>query len=386
MTAHDSRPLVLIAPQEFKGTLSAREAAEAIARGLRQSMPRVELDILPIADGGPGTVEAFLRAGSGEQRVTRVRDPLGRPVDAAWGLLDRGRTAVIEMAAASGLALLAEAERDLLRSDTTGTGELIRAALDAGCSQVLVGVGGSATTDGGAGAAKALGVCFLDASGSELAPNPESLRRLARIDTAGRDPRLGSAVLKVLTDVRNPLCGAEGAALVYGPQKGADPELATALDAVLERLAAIVRSQLGIDIEHAAGAGAGGGLAFGLAALCGGQLVSGFEAVSAALSLFVRVRKSSLVLTGEGRLDAQTAYFKGPFALARLARMQGKPVVLFAGSVAGAASAREAFDEVVAVTPPGLSPAEVKARASELLERAVAAWSARGIPLKANGA
>lgn len=367
-------PSVLLAPQELKGSLTAVQAAEAIARGIRRAAPRVGLDLAPLADGGPGTVDAILGASRGERRSSQVSDPLGRPVAAGWALIDEGRTAVVEMAQASGLGLLREEEREPLRANTAGTGELIRVALDAGCERILVGAGGSATTDGGVGAAHVLGVRFLDGAGERLPPEPRFLSRLARIDLASRDRRLARARLLVLTDVRNPLCGREGAAQIYGPQKGADPRMAAELDRLLGHLAGIVRVQLGIDLQATPGAGAAGGLPFGLAACCGAEIVSGFEMISAALGLDSRVQRADWVITAEGRLDAQSAYFKGPYALGRLARARGKPVVLFTGAVSEP-TPREAFDQVIAVTPPGMSWREAQGRAAELLEGAAASWA-----------
>lgn len=365
---------VLVAPQEFKGTLTAAQAAEAIVRGLRRSLPAAVLEAVPIADGGPGTLEALLTALGGERRIERVADPLGRPIDASWGLV-AGDLAVVEMAQASGLTLLAPEERDPLRATTYGTGQLIAAALGAGCRRIWVGVGGSATNDGGMGAAQALGVRFLDAQGSPLA-TPAELHRLARVELSQRDRRLEDCELAVLVDVRNPLCGPEGASQVFGPQKGASPEDARRLDAALAHLAAVVRSQLGASLDAAPGAGAAGGLAYGLAVFAGARLQPGFEAIARALQIDERIARSDLVVTGEGRLDVQTAFAKGPFALAQRARAQGKPVVAFVGAVAeGAEEAVSAFEEVVPVTPPSIEPTELRARAAELLEERVARWA-----------
>ncbi|MHB8878172.1 MAG: glycerate kinase family protein [Myxococcaceae bacterium] len=364
---------ILVAPQELKGTLTAAQAAQAIATALTRTRPELELDVVPLADGGPGTVEAFLSSARGARQLTPVHDPLGRPVEAPWALLDDG-TAVIEMATASGLGLVAEAERDPLSASSFGTGELVRAALDAGAKRILVGAGGSATNDGGVGAAVALGVRLFDARDGQLGQGPRELARLARLDLSGLDPRLGGVQLEAITDVRNPLCGPDGASLVYGPQKGADDETCELLDGLLARLAQTVTAQLGTRLDSASGSGAGGGLPFGLAALCGARISSGFEAISAVLKLFSRIQAADVVVTAEGRFDSQSAYFKGPFALARLARMQGKRVVIFAGEVAVGAD-RATFDEVVAVSPPGLSKEELSKQAYRLLEAAAAKWA-----------
>ena len=366
---------ILIAPQEFKGALTSAQAAQAIASAVAKARPEFGLDVAPLADGGPGTVEAFLSATPGQRKVTRVTGPLGQPVEAAWAMLENG-TAVIEMAAASGLCLLEEASYDPLAASSYGTGELIRAALDAKAGRILVGAGGSATNDGGVGAAMALGARLLDEKAVDLPRAPSALARLSRVDLSGVDPRLSAVPLEVMTDVRNPLCGPEGASHVYGPQKGADAETCELLDANLARLARCVEAQLGKKLSGTPGSGAGGGLGFGLAALCGATISSGFDAVSAVLGLFSRIRAADLVVTGEGRLDEQSAYFKGPYALARLARMQHKRVVIFAGAV-GVASGpvRAAFDELVVVTPPGTPLAEAKSRAFEFLQAAATRWA-----------
>jgi glycerate kinase len=366
---------VLIAPQEFKGTLTAPQAADAIMRGFKSVHDQAQIDVVPIADGGAGTVDILLAAGEGEERYTTVTDPLGRPVKARWGLLDGGKTAVVEMASASGLSLLQKSERDPMSAHTYGTGELIRAALDAGASRILVGAGGSATCDGGVGAASALGVAFLDEKGAHLPLGPKHLARLARVDRSGLDPRLAKVQLDVLTDVRNPLLGEEGSARIYGPQKGADADDVDRLDSLLEQLARVGRQESSEAHEKEAGAGAAGGLAFGLRSFCNGQLRRGFDVISEALGLFAIVNECDLVITGEGQLDLQSAYFKGPYALGRLARMQKKRVVLFAGTVLGGSSGvRDAFDEVVVV---GKGTRIEPERAAQQLEDAVARWAIR---------
>ncbi|MBS1151799.1 MAG: glycerate kinase [Myxococcaceae bacterium] len=368
-------PKVLIAPQEFKGTLTAAQAAQAIMRGFRSVHETAELNVVPIADGGAGTVDVLLAAGEGQERFTFVTDPIGRPVKARWGLIDAGKTAVIEMAAASGLSLLQQSERDPMKTHTYGTGELIRAALDAGATRILVGAGGSATCDGGVGAASALGVAFLDDKGGHLPLGPRHLGRLAKIDCSALDPRLAKVQLEVLTDVRNPLLGEEGSARIYGPQKGADLDDVERLDDLLEQLARVTREATGQAHEQEAGAGAAGGLGFGLRAFCHAQLRRGFDVISEALGLFAKVNECDLVITGEGQLDLQSAYFKGPYALGRLAHMQKKRVVLFAGAVLGGSSGvRDAFDEVVVV---GKGAQVEPERAAQQLEDAVTRWALR---------
>jgi glycerate kinase len=348
----------LVAPQEFKGTLTAAEAASALAEGLRQGAPGVELDVAPLADGGPGTVDALL-AGLGGERVTcTVQGPLGAPVRATYGLLDSGRTAVIEMAAASGLSLLAPDERDPRRTSTVGTGELMRAALDRGCERLILGLGGSATNDGGTGALAALGFQFLDAHGVPLPPGGAALKRLARVDASACHPRLAHVEVLVATDVTAPLLGPDGASRLFGPQKGADAHTVAELESALAHLADVVAPGL----AQVPGVGAAGGFGYGLAALAGGKIVSGYELVARTLRLSERLAAADLVLTGEGRFDRQTALGKGPGSLAREARAHGKHTVMFAGIVAPDASEGgspfDAVVEVSALAPPHVSHAE----------------------------
>jgi glycerate kinase len=389
---------LLIASQQFKGSLSARAATEAIGRGVRDALPDAQLDLAPLADGGQGTVDAIvLSREDGEDRRSAVLSPSGRHVLARWGYLPdtgKGSEAIIEMAAASGLTLVAanlaprplsEAELaagkrphsryDVLDGSTFGTGQLIRAALDAGCARIQVGAGDSGTCDGGIGAATALGCRFFDANGAELPKGPRHLRQLARIDLGGLDPRLTHVPLTVLCDARNPLLGAEGTARVYGPQKGADADAVELLEAGLEHLSLVVKEQLGKRLEAEPGGGAAGGLGYGLAALCNASLKRGFDAVSEALGLFQRVSDVDVVITGEGQIDAQTSFEKGPWSLGRLAHMQKKRVVAFAGAVvASASSTRDAFDEVITVTPKDAGVPSAN-QAAALLEAAAKKWA-----------
>lgn len=368
---------ILVAPQEFKGTLTATQAAQAMARALRAHMPDVELDVAPIADGGGGVLDAVLGATAGSRRVSTVEGPLGQPVEAEWGILPDG-AGVIEMAAASGLVLLDPAELDVRRASTYGTGQLIRAALDAGCARLLIGVGGSATNDGGAGAASALGVGFLDRGGRNLPPGGAALRDLARIDLSKRHPKLDSVELMIAVDVTNPLCGPMGASRIYGPQKGADESTIEELDAALSQLARVVSSQTGRRVDDDPGAGAAGGLAYGLSALCNGHLRPGFEVIASFLDLDRRLDRADLVATGEGRLDGQTAFGKGPGSLARLARRLAKRTVIFAGSVAPSFSAASSpFDDVVALTSGARGAAPSRLEAEKSLEEAVGRWAER---------
>jgi glycerate kinase len=333
-----------------------------------------------MSDGGPGFVDALVGAAHGELLQLLVQDPLGRPIAARWGRIADGRTAVLEMAAASGLSLLAPSERNPRRTTTFGTGELIRAALDARCRQILVGIGGSATNDGGVGAAESLGIRFFDEGGKELPRGGAALACLERIDLAERDPRLNQVQIWVAADVTNPLVGPTGASAIYGPQKGADPAMVSELDRALSRLAEVTRAQLGRDFATVPGAGAAGGLGFGLMAFCGGQLKSGFNLVSEALHLEERVKQADVVVTGEGRLDRQSSYGKGPGSLAELAKRQGKRTVIFAGAVDPSFTLSESpFDEVLEVSTGefGLDPTVSTPRA--LLEAAVQQWARYGV-------
>ena len=336
---------ILICPNAFKGSLTAMAAAEAIRAGVQRAcsdLPpsrgirwdEAETDLLPLADGGDGTLETLIAATGGVITPCRVRGPLGQPVDAAWGRIGGPDpdTAVVEMALASGLALLRPEERDPLRADTFGTGELIRAALDAGCRRVIVGIGGSATNDGGAGMARALGVRLLDTEGNELEPGGAALARLALIDT--RESVLPDDVqIVVACDVDNPLCGPDGASAVYGPQKGATPEMVWELDFALAHYAVILREQVGIDAASVPGSGAAGGLGAGLLAFCRAEMRSGLQIAMDVTRFTARLQSCHLAITGEGRLDSQTVRGKVVAGVARAAHAAGVPVVALAGSV-----------------------------------------------------
>ncbi len=366
---------VLIAPQEFKGSLTAREAAAAIASGLRRALPEAELDLLPMADGGPGTLDVLVEATRGRFIAAEVRGPMGAPLRARWGALGDGRTAIVEMAEASGLVLLRTEERDPRRATTFGTGELLRAALDADFRRIIVGVGGSATNDGGAGLAQALGARLLDGAGNELPPGGGPLARLGRIDVSGLDARLRESEIVVAADVTNPLCGPDGASRVYGAQKGASEAVARELDDALAHFARIVKRDLGIDKANVAGAGAAGGLAYGLLVFCGATLRPGFDVVAEAAGFRERLARADVVVTGEGRLDRQTAFGKTAAGVARAAREARKPAVAIVGGIAGGPESEPArlFDAVFALTPGLASPEEATGRAAELVARAAQA-------------
>jgi len=324
---------VLVAPDKFRGTLTARQAAEAIETGWRRARPDDDVDLVPMADGGEGTLEALVDAQGGRVEATTATGPLGDPVDAAFGIVDTadGLTGVVESARASGLALLGEGRRDPLRTTTRGTGQLILAALDAGARRVVVCLGGSATNDGGVGMAAALGIRFLDAQGRDLAGGGAAVLDLARIDGRDLHPAVAGASFLGATDVENPLCGPAGASHVYGPQKGASPDDVFLLDRALGHLAAVVHHDLGIALKDEPGAGAAGGLGFGLLAFCGARLRRGVDVVMDAVDLGGRMEGAGLVITGEGSLDAQSLYGKVPAGVIRLAGLHSVPVAVLCG-------------------------------------------------------
>ena len=324
---------LLIAPDKFKGSLAAGDVALAMASGAGRANPDIEIDLAPMADGGEGTVEALVAATHGQIFEATVRGPLGEPVVACFGLLGDGETAVVEMAAASGLVLVPKSARDPMRASTFGTGELLLAALDAGAKRVILGIGGSATNDGGAGLAQAIGVRLIDRNGTEIERGGGTLANLDRIDASNIDPRIVNIPISVACDVDNPLCGPRGASAVYGPQKGADREMVDRLDRNLGRLAEIIQHDLDVDVLDLPGGGAAGGLGAGLVAFAGGKLEPGIDLVIRAVGLANRLRGADLCLTGEGSLDASSAFGKTAVGVARLARSLGVPTIALAGGI-----------------------------------------------------
>jgi len=328
---------VVIAPDSFKECLSASEVCTAIADGWRVVYPDADLDLVPMADGGEGTVDALVAATDGKKRSVTVTGPLGEPVEAVYGVLpstsDATITAVIEMASASGLALVPPDRRDARITTTRGAGELVYDALERGATEMIIGIGGSATNDGGAGMAQSLGYSLRDAAGLELPVGGAALARLAHIDVSNRHPGLARCRIRVACDVQSTLCGPAGASRMFGPQKGASPEAAEELDAALSHFAEIVESQLGISILDIPGGGAAGGLGAGLVAFAGARLESGVALVGDACGLGSRMSGADLVITGEGRLDGQTVHGKTPAGVARLARERGVPTIAFAGAL-----------------------------------------------------
>ena len=359
---------VVVAPDKFEGSLTAEQAARAIEAGLLRARPDARVRRLPLGDGGAGTLDALVATGF-ERVPVDATGPTGQPLRAAIGV--RERTAFVEMAEASGLKVLPGGRRAPLQATTWGTGELVAAALDRGVEELVLGIGGSATTDGGAGMAAALGARLLDQAGEPVPPGGAGLLRLARVDVAGLDPRLRRVRVTVASDVDNPLVGPEGAAAVYGPQKGAQPEDVLLLDSALRRYARVLADDLGVDLAGTPGAGAAGGLGAGAIAFLGASLRSGIELVLDLVGFQEAVAGADLVVTGEGKLDAQSLRGKAPFGVARAATAHGVPVVALGGVVEVAARELRAagFEEAHALAELEPDPRRSMAEAAPLLER-----------------
>ncbi|HBC83602.1 glycerate kinase [Pseudescherichia vulneris] len=324
---------IVIAPDSYKESLSALDVATAIEQGFREIFPQAEYIKLPVADGGEGTVEAMVAATQGRIVEVAVTGPLGAQVEGFYGLSGDEQSAFIEMAAASGLELVLPEQRNPLITTSWGTGELIRHALDAGVKHIIIGIGGSATNDGGAGMVQALGAKLLDSEGNALGQGGGALETLARIDISELDRRLHDCRIEVACDVTNPLTGKEGATAIFGPQKGATPEMITRLDAALAHYAQLIKRDLDLDVLDLAGGGAAGGMGAALFAFCGAELRQGIEIVTDALHLDRYVAEADLVITGEGRIDSQTVHGKVPVGVAKVAKRYNKPVIGIAGSL-----------------------------------------------------
>ena len=360
---------IVIAPDFFKESLSASEVADAIEAGFKQVFPDACYVKLPMADGGEGTVRALVDATSGRIVPVTVTGPLGHPVAGFFGLLGDGQTAVIEMAAASGLQWVAPELRNPLLTTSYGMGELIVAALDLGVSELILGIGGSATNDGGAGMLQALGGRLLKADGSELGRGGAALGELARLDLCGLDPRLAKVKILVACDVDNPLCGPKGASAVFGPQKGATPAMVQLLDAALAHYGHAIETLTGRAVLDSPGAGAGGGIGAALVGLLGAELKPGVDIVMTALDLASAVADADLVVTGEGRLDGQTLHGKTPIGVARCAKRFGKPVIAIVGSLGEGAEAvyEEGIDALFTTLPRVMSLPEALSSAHDNL-------------------
>ena len=365
---------IVIAPQAFKQSVAARAAAIAIQRGVLQTVPDAETVLIPVADGGDGTLAALIDTTGGRYFTTPVTGPLGDDIIAQWGVMGDGQTAVIEMALASGLALIPDDRRNPRVATTYGTGQLMAAALDAGYTRIIVGLGGSATNDGGTGMASALGVRFLDADGNPLPPGGAALTNLAHVDASGAHPALAGATLIGATDVTNPLCGDTGASAIFGPQKGATPAMVAELDACLSNLANVIASDLGIDVLDTPGSGAAGGLGAGLIAFAGCELRSGIDMVCDALDFDRHAANADLVITGEGRADRSTAFDKAPVGIARRSKALGVPTLLLAGSLGPGYEVlyQHGIDAIIPIAEEPASLESSLQNGAELLERGTA--------------
>ncbi len=362
---------IVIAPDSFKESMTAAEAAAAIERGVHAALPDAECVLLPLADGGEGTLDALAAALGAQRREVATGDALGRPVRAAFAVARDG-LAVVEVAQAIGLALIPPAERDVLHATTAGVAELVLAALDAGATRLLVGLGGTATCDGGAGLLAGLGLRLLDVDGRLVRPDPDGLAGLASADASRLDRRVAATPVSLACDVTNPLLGPDGAAAVFGPQKGATAEQVPVLNAALARLADALVTAGFADVRDRPGAGAAGGLGAAFLAL-GAERRSGFEVVAEAIGLESAIASADLVITGEGSLDAQTGSGKAPAGVARLAARHGVPALAFAGRVPDRAAARQLGFAAAVPISSGLPLDEALTRGPALLEAAVAA-------------
>ncbi|MBT2684926.1 glycerate kinase [Bacillus sp. ISL-37] len=362
---------IVIAPDSFKESLTALEAATAIENGMKKILPEASFVKVPMADGGEGTVQSLVDATGGIIITKTVTGPLGTPVEAFIGISGDEKTAVIEMAAASGLHLVPPGDRNPLITTTRGTGELIAAALDYGVEQIIIGIGGSATNDGGAGMARALGIMLLDSDGKEIGEGGGALHSLAAVNIAGLDKRLKSVKIDVACDVDNPLTGMRGASHIFGPQKGATQEMVEVLDNNLHHFADIIRTDLGKDIEHVSGAGAAGGLGAGLMAFLSAELKRGVDIVLEATKLETHLLDADFVITGEGKIDGQTIFGKTPIGVARTAKRQNVPVIAIAGNVASDSEVvhKHGIDAVFSIVPGVIALEDAFENASTYVER-----------------
>ncbi len=377
---------ILVVPDKFKGVLTAREAAENIAQGLRDPLPDARIEMVPMADGGEGTAEVICNAHGGSWLQCKAHDPLGREIDARYGWISDNKLAVMEMSEAAGMRRLSESERDPVRANTFGVGEMILDASDRGAKEIIIGLGGSATNDGGFGMARALGFRFLAGTKeltetvSELVKLTEillperSVGALAAASARPRNRRLTQPPLQpelpkitAAVDVRNPLLGKNGATRVFGPQKGATEDELEILEHALTRLVDVIAEEFGFDYRDQPGAGAAGGLGFGLMSFCGAKIRSGFDVIAESVGLEAKMKDADLVITGEGSLDRQTLEGKTPAGVARLARRLGKPVFAIVGRAINDREVREVFDAVYENTRPGMSQEENMRRAAALL-------------------
>jgi glycerate kinase len=368
---------IIVAPDSYKGCLHSYEVAEYMTQGILDVCPLAEVQRIAIADGGEGSVQALIRGAGGRFHQVLSRGPLGAPVLAEFGVMEDGQTEVIEAAAASGLTLISREQRNPLLTTTYGTGEVIREALRLGCRKIIIGIGGSATNDGGVGMAQALGARFLDETGAEIGYGGGELEHIARIDVSGLDPRIAACEFIIASDVSNPLCGETGAAAVYGPQKGATPEMVARLDKGLLHLSQMISSQLGLNIADLPGAGAAGGLGGGLIAFLQARMEKGIDIVLKAADFERKVKPADLVLTGEGHTDRQTAFGKAAAGIAGAAKRYNVPVICLSGGIASdpaslAALHEQGIDVIVGVAQRPMSLEEAMEEAPALIRYATA--------------
>ncbi|BAB04274.1 glycerate kinase [Halalkalibacterium halodurans] len=363
---------IVIAPDSFKESMTALQAARAIEKGFRRVIPNANYRLIPMADGGEGTVQSIVDALQGERKVVKVEGPLGDTVEAEYGLSGDRKIAVIEMAQASGLHLVPKEKRNPLWTSTYGTGQLLIDALDEGVEQIILGIGGSATNDGGAGMAQAVGVRLLKENGEPIGKGGGKLKELARIDMSKVDPRIQQVKLQVACDVDNPLVGEKGAAVVYGPQKGATRATIRELDEQLLHFANIIEEELGKEVASIPGAGAAGGLGAGLIAFLDAKLIPGVELVLQATNFHELVKDADFVITGEGRIDQQTVYGKTPIGVAKAAKQYGVPVIAIAGSLGQGYEAvfEHGIDAAFSLVPRIMSLDEAMQQGDSLLEQA----------------
>ena len=364
---------IVVAPDSFKGSLTAVEVSDAIGKGVRETFPEAEIVKIPMADGGDGTVQCLVNATGGKTLREKVTGPLGDEALASYGILGDKKTAVIEMAEASGLTLVPENKRNPLVTTTYGTGQLIKAALDQGCRKMIIGIGGSATNDGGAGMLQALGVKLLDKNGEEIGFGGGELKKVFRIDTKYLDNRLSETKVLIASDVSNPLCGPKGAARVYGPQKGATPEIIEELDEALAYFAEIIKRDLNKDIKDIPGAGAAGGLGAGLMAFLDAELRPGIEIIIEIVKLEQVIKDADLVITGEGKIDSQTIYGKAPIGVAKIAKKYNIPVIAVAAIIGDDADIVHQYgiNTLIKISEPPMSLAEPKPKKVQLIKKCI---------------
>ncbi len=365
---------IIVAPDSFKGSLTSIQAANAIEKGIKKAAQNykkpVEVIKVPMADGGEGTVESVISAVGGDIISTKVIDPLGREIDSFFGILP-DNTAIIEMAAASGLNLLSEKERNPMKTTTYGTGQLIKKALDYGCKEIIIGIGGSATNDGGVGMAQALGIRFLDKEGNQIAFGGGELYKIEEIDTSSLDPRINDTIITIASDVKNTLCGPNGASAVYGPQKGATPEMVETLDRNLKHFAAVIQKQFNIDILNVPGSGAAGGLGASLMGFLGAKFCMGIKLVMELVQLEEKIKNADMIITGEGSTDYQTLFGKVPLGIAKIAKKHNKPVVCISGSLGKGYEElyQEGIEALFSIVNRPMSLEEAMSKVEQLLER-----------------